>query len=192
MTGKDKKINLSKAMDLEGLEIINVSPRFLEEGLRRMAEENRKYDDDLRARHRPLSDLLIDVDLKVVNYVSQDFLRIINLERQGFIGKDYSQEDVGYSRLLTMEVIPTTDSVPIRTLEFLGSAQVMPGDIITATICPFTTEFCRESFGGIQRSVYLPRELTWKEEALQIRYFDEEGVARRTERSVNYVKYQKQ
>lgn len=168
----------------------------LGEAMERQRLENRAYNDALRARAKPLHELLIREDFTVISYVGHPHPHSIT-PGPLVIGGHNPSYGAGYSRTVEIEVKPSDERIPVRTLLFYGFYTPGPGDKIRATIpCHQELEFKNETLDWGMRSnrerqtLYGPRELGEREEAIEIGLVVEGNVFG-TERSVNYPRYQK-
>ncbi|HDD72458.1 MAG TPA: hypothetical protein ENG00_00025 [Candidatus Aenigmarchaeota archaeon] len=151
-------------------------------------EEDRELQ-ELRARSKPLHELVVSENFTVVGVVSKSYRTQFTPKSEMVIGGRSPVYSGGYIYKLILNVIPDNKNIPVRTLNFEGISPVCAGDYISAKI-PRYEERKIEPYGRpCCRSLtfYLDRDFRPEEDAIEISIFSEDRKRiLRTDRSVDY------
>lgn len=144
---------------------------------------------------KPLNELVIDAYFRVNDVVSQSYATSHTPQSEIRIGPGSSPVyDTGYRSELVLKVKPKDKSLPINTLKFDGFSDVKAGNYIKATIPLFEeipTYLHHSYLRHSNVDGYASRKCTERESAIEIAILDKNLRVLRTDRSVDYNRFQK-
>lgn len=185
-------------IDLGGQKV--VLPKLDENYLKKLKKEEERKLKDLQLRSKALSGLLVIEEFTIENIIVSSHHTYITPRSEIVVGGSSSSYKSGFTANSSLFVIPTNLNVPVRQLIFRGHSALKGGDYIRAVIPCYDKEEFTSLFGlipgyyerGHSQIFYLERALKEEESAIELVLLDKEKRSLRTERSVNYNKYQKE
>ncbi len=111
---------------------------------KRHATEVEKHKADLKARSKPLHELVQTAYFRVNGVVGQSYATEVDVEQ--FIGEHSSAHPAGHTSGLVLKVTAEDASIPVKELIFSGFSAVRGGDRVKALIPRYAAE-SEESYG---------------------------------------------
>lgn len=165
------------------------------ERIAQMLADREKENAELRARSKPLHELVVTEKFTVEDVVAASYATSIAPMSEMVLEGESRQYAGGYSSKITLTVNPYNPQVPITSLTFAGFSGVRAGDTIEAKIPCYEEKKIYEFNGELRRYgdqdevVYLVRSFKDKETAIELKLISPEGKTLRTERAVDYNFY---
>lgn len=174
-------------------------PDFTQE---QMEEATKKYKErkaqelaDLKARSKPLYELVVTEKFIVESVVANSHATYISPNSEMMIGGRSPSYKGGFTSRVSLQVTPDDSRVPVRNLIFEGISTVRAGEYISTQIPTYEeiNDPAQRDFSdryGPKKVFYLPRELKSEELAIELVIISpvDESILR-TERAVDYNRF---
>ena len=149
---------------------------------------------DLRARSRPLHELVVSEYFNVKEVISHAGATSFTPHSEMRMGGRSPVYDGGFTSELVLKVLPQNAGVPVRTLNFEGFSAVRAGDKILARIPRYGQEELDQPMFGNRferprEVLYFDRKFEEKECAIEIGILGSSKEVLRTDRAVGYGKF---
>ena len=151
---------------------------------------------------KPLSDLVVEEKFLIENVLSETHGTFYAPSLVS--GGRSPVHEMGYISILHLEVLPISENIPIRKLNFKGFSTLRVGDYISVKIPRYEEKIIRTGIlsenrfnsqlrlGGnnlAKRTFYLDREFKAQESAIEINILSVEDTTLRVERAVDYFRF---
>ncbi|HLF54112.1 MAG TPA: hypothetical protein VI612_00135 [Candidatus Nanoarchaeia archaeon] len=159
-------------------------------GIERVQKEAEQHNADLKARSKPLHELVQTACFTINSVISQSYAtRVHPPLMQRVIGGGDDSSPAGYTSELVLKVTAEDSNVPVETLTFDGFSAVRAGDRVKALIPRYAVKE-EKAFGWKENAPKhnVDRAYKPKEQAIELVIMEDcRGV--RTDRAVDYSKF---
>jgi hypothetical protein len=189
------KMTISKGAEgRESHRRITISSGEFEKIEKQRRENRQKEIDGLRAKSKPLKELVVTEDFVVEEAICISHATSFTPQSELRLGGSSPSYRGGFAASLILKVKPLNENVPVRTIHFNGFSIATAGDHVSVkilrheekNISPNSLNF--HSPYHEPELLYFDRPFNEKESAIEISII-QKGKAQRIDRSVEYSKY---